>query len=222
MQADGNREDEFKLLTQLTKSCTLNKEYIKATHIGEQAMELTALCNDKFLHTTLLHNLGASFMNIDETDKALKSLEDALALCHTIPNSPLQWELIKLISEAAFKAGDVPRTLKILLNGIEIARKANDLPNEGDLLIQLVETHIQNQSGDQAMGYMEEALDVSKKIKDRSMEGKVLWTWGQALEKMGDLAGAVSRGLEAVKIYEELKKPETSELRAQVDKWSGS
>lgn len=221
-QADGNKEEEFKLLTQLTKSCTLIKEYNKATHIGEQAMELAALCNDKFLHTTLLHNLGASFLNIGETDKALKNLEAALVLCHTIPNSPLQWELIKLISEAAFKAGDVPRTLKILLNGIEIARKANDLPNEGNLLIQLVETHIQNQSGDQAMRYMEEALVVSKKIKDRSMEGKVLWTWGQALEKTGDLAGAVSRGLEAVKIYEELKKPETSELRAQVDKWSGS
>jgi len=54
------------------------------------------------------------------------------------------------------------------------------------------------------------------------MEGKVFWTWGQALEKTGDLAGAVNRGLEALKIYEELKKPETSELRAQVEKWSGN
>ena len=222
IQADENKEEEFKLLTQLTKSCTLTKEYNKAILIGEEAMELAALSDDKFLHTTLFHNLGVSYMSIGETEKAFKTLESALGLCRSIPNSPLQWELIRLISEAAFKARDVPRTLKVLLNGLKIARESKDLPNEGALLIQLVEIHIQNQSADQAMGYLEEALDVSKKIKDRSMEGMVLWTWGQALEATGDLAGAVSRGLEALKIYEALKKPETNELRAQIEKWSGN
>ena len=52
------------------------------------------------------------------------------------------------------------------------------------------------------------------------MEGKVFWTWGQALEKTGDLAGAVNRGLEALKIYEELKNIEAKDIRAQIENWS--
>ncbi|MCS5621774.1 MAG: tetratricopeptide repeat protein, partial [Nitrospinaceae bacterium] len=82
------------------------------------------------------------------------------------------------------------------------------------------EIHIHNQGEDQAMKYLEEALGVSQKIKDRSMEGRTLWIWSQTLGKTGNLAGAVSRGQEAQKIYEKLKKSEASNIRAQIEKWS--
>ena len=70
------------------------------------------------------------------------------------------------------------------------------------------------------MKYLEEALGVSQKIKDRSMEGRILWIWSQTLGKKGNLAGAVSRGQEAQKIHEKLKKSEASNIRAQIKKWS--
>ena len=52
------------------------------------------------------------------------------------------------------------------------------------------------------------------------MEGRTLWIWSQTLGKTGNLAGAVSRGQEAQKIYEKLKKSEASNIRAQIEKWS--
>ena len=64
------------------------------------------------------------------------------------------------------------------------------------------------------------SLGVSHKIKDRSMEGKTLWVWSQALWKKGNLDEAISRGQKALKIYEELKKSEASDIRAQIEKWS--
>ena len=124
------------------------------------------------------------------------------------------------IAGTALKAGDIPGAMKYLVKGLEAMRKTNDLPTEGSLLIQLAEIHIHNQSEDQAMKYLEEALGVSQKIKDRSMEGRTLWIWSQTLGKTGNLAGAVSRGQEAQKIYENLKKSEASNIRAQIEKWS--
>ena len=52
------------------------------------------------------------------------------------------------------------------------------------------------------------------------MEGKTLWVWSQALWKKGNLDEAISRGQKALKIYEELKQSEASDIRAQIEKWS--
>ena len=62
------------------------------------------------------------------------------------------------IAGTALKAGDIPGAMKYLVKGLEAMRKTNDLPTEGSLLIQLAEIHIHNQSEDQAMKYLEEAL----------------------------------------------------------------
>ena len=69
------------------------------------------------------------------------------------------------IAGTALKAGDIPGAMKYLVKGLEAMRKTNDLPTEGSLLIQLVEIHIHNQSEDQVMKYLEEALGVSQKSK---------------------------------------------------------
>ena len=111
------------------------------------------------------------------------------------------------IAGAALKAGDIPGAMKYLVKGLEAMRKTNDLPTEGSLLIQLAEIHIHNQSEDQAMKYLEEALGVSQKIKDRSMEGRTLWIWSQTLGKTDNLAGAVSRGRKLKKFMRNSKSP---------------
>ena len=220
VRTSGDKEEEFKLLAQLTKFCIQNKEYNKAIHTGEQGMDLAHLNENKPLQITLLHNLGRGYTETGEEKKALETFEKGLVLSQKTTKAPLQGELIKQISDAAFKTGNIPAALKYLVQGLEGVRKTNDPPTEGSLLIQLAEVHIHNQSEDQAMKYLEEAQGVSHKIKDRSMEGKTLWVWSQALWKKGNLDEAISRGQKALKIYEELKKSEASDIRAQIEKWS--
>jgi len=143
-----------------------------------------------------------------------------LELSERTKGSPLQLELITQVGNAALKAGDIPGALKHLVKGLETVRKANNPSTEGSLLIQLGEVHMHNQDEDQATKYLEEAQGLSQKIKDRLMEGRTLWVWSQALGKAGNLAGAVSRGQEALKIYEELKKIEAKDIRTQIENWS--
>ena len=220
VRASGDEEEEFKLLVQLTKFCTQNKEYNKAVHTGEKAIELATINDDKPLEITLLLSLGKGYAEIGEAKKALEKLEMGLELSERTKGSPLQLELITQVGNAALKAGDIPGALKHLVKGLETVRKANNPSTEGSLLIQLGEVHMHNQDEDQATKYLEEAQGLSQKIKDRLMEGRTLWVWSQALGKAGNLAGAVSRGQEALKIYEELKKIEAKDIRTQIENWS--
>ena len=218
----GNDVEEFKLLAQLTKACAQNQEFNKAAHVGEKAMEMISVNEDKALALALFHSLGISYMKTDESGKALQNLELALNLCQKVPNHPLKPELFKLTADATVKTGDVSSALKTLLKGLEAIRKEKNLEAEGDILIQLAEIHIQNQSEDQSFAYLEEALNLSKKINDRPMGGKVLWMWSQGLAKSGNFSMAISQGVEALKIYEEINDPEANTIRTQIDKWSGS
>ena len=89
----GNDVEEFKLLAQLTKACAQNQDFNKATHVGEKAMEMISVNEDKALALALFHSLGISYMKTDESGKALQNLELALNLCQKVPNHPLKPEL---------------------------------------------------------------------------------------------------------------------------------
>ena len=134
MLDSGNDVEEFKLLAQLTKACAQNQEFNKAAHVGEKAMEMISVNEDKAL--ALFHCLGISYMKTDESGKAIQNLELALNLCQKVPNHPLKPELFKLTADATVKTGDVSSALKTLLKGLEAIRKEKNLEAEGDILIQ--------------------------------------------------------------------------------------
>ncbi len=222
VRASGDDDEEFKLLARLTISCAQNKEYNKATHTGEQALDLAEPGKEKPLQVTLLYHLGQSYLEIGETKKALYNLERGLELSQKTPNTPLLGELFELIGDTVFKTGDVSGALKYLEKGLEALRKTKNQPAQGILMIKLAEIHIHNKNEDRAHQYFEEALILFQNIKDRLMEGQTLWAWSQALGEKGVLDEAITRAQKALKIYEELKKPEASEIHAKIESWSGS
>ncbi len=222
VRANNDDTEEFKLLTQLTESCALNKEYNKATHTGEQALDLAEPGKEKPLQVNLLFHLGQSYLQIGETEKALEYLQKGVEVSQKTPKTPLLGELFKLVGDTVFKAGDVAGALKHLEKGLEAVRKIKAPLHQGTLMVQLAEIHMQNKNEERAIQYFEEALILSQKIKDRWMEGKTLWAWGQALGERGALDEAIIRGQKALKIYKELNKPETTEIQQCIDNWSST
>lgn len=218
----NDEEEEFKLLVQLTSSCVQNREYNKAVHAGENAIGLIELVKDKSQKISLLYNLGKGYIESGDADKALNTLEKGLELSQNVPNAPFQGELFKLTAGTLFKTGDIAGALKLLEKGLEALRKAKDQSTEGDLMIQMAEIHIHNKNEDRASDYFEEVQILANKIKDPGMEGRALWTWSQALGEKGNLDDAIIRAQKALKIFEELKKPETSQIREKIKEWSGS
>lgn len=220
-KAAEDDEDEFKLLVQLTSASIQTQEYNKAVHSGEQAMELFELVKDSPLKISLLYNLGKGYLETEEPALALEKLEKGLGLAQKNPNSPLLAELFKLSADAVFKTGDIASALKHLEKGLEAMRKAKNQPAQGTLMIKMAEIHLLHKNEDRANDYFEEALNLSQNIKDRALEGKALWTWSQALGEKGNLDDAITRAQKALKIFEELKKPEARDICGKIKEWSG-
>jgi tetratricopeptide (TPR) repeat protein len=220
-KAAEDDEDEFKLLVQLTSSCIQNQEYNKAVHSGDQAMELFEMVQNSPLKISLLYNLGKGYLETDDPAHALEKLEKGLKLVQKNPKSPFQVELYMLTANAVLKTGDTASALKHLEKGLEAMRKTKNQPAQGALMTQMAEIHLLNKNEERAIEYFEEALNLSHNIKDRALEGKALWIWSQALGEKGNLDDAITRAQKALKIFEELKKPEAREIGDKIKEWSG-
>ena len=87
------------------------------------------------------------------------------------------------------------------------------------LLIQLGSTHQENNENDQAAIYFEDALELSKKIGNRELEGEALWKISIGLGNQEKIVEACERANEVLKIYEEIKHPDSMAVRTQIRKW---
>jgi hypothetical protein len=90
---------------------------------------------------------------------------------------------------------------------------------EGSLLLQLGSTHQENNENDQAAIYFEDALGLSKKIGNRELEGEALWKVCMGLGIQEKFIEASERANEVLKIYEEIKHPDSMTVRTQIRKW---
>ena len=111
------------------------------------------------------------------------------------------------------------KALIYLENGLNTARKNKDVQGEGRLLIQLGSTHQENNENDQAAIYFEDALELSKKIGDRELQGEALWNICLGLGIQEKFIEASERANEVLKIYEEIKHPDSMTVRKQIRKW---
>ena len=100
------------------------------------------------------------------------------------------------------------KALVYLENGLLSAQKNKEVQGKGGLLIQLEDTHQGNNENDQAAIYFEDALELTKKIGSRELEGEALW---KICLGLGDN--------EVLKIYEETQYPDSMTVRPQIRKW---
>jgi hypothetical protein len=88
--------------------------------------------------------------------------------------------------------------------------------------VQLGETHQENNENEQAAIYFEDALALSKKIGNRELEGEALWKICLVLGNQEKFIEASERANEVLKIYEEIKHPDSMTVRTQIRKWGES
>ena len=111
------------------------------------------------------------------------------------------------------------KALVYLENGLLSAQKNKEVQGEGGLLIQLEDTHQGNNENDQAAIYFEDALELSKKICSRELEGEALWKICLRLGNQEKFTEASERANEVLKIYEETQHPDSMAVRPQIIKW---
>ena len=140
------------------------RDFQKAVDYGDQALEMAKQKNDKSKQVHLLNILGETCLRQEEMEKALDYFENGLDLAQrTKGGHPLETESTKKLSELAVKSGDMSKALVYLENGLLSARKNKNKQGEGRWLVQLGDTHQENNENDKSAIYFEDALQLSKK-----------------------------------------------------------
>jgi tetratricopeptide (TPR) repeat protein len=70
-----------------------------------------------------------------------------------------------------------------------------------------------------AIELYEEALSIAREIGDRRGEARHLWNMGQALDKLGDRAQAVTHAEAALRLFEQVENPYSEIARKQLADW---
>ena len=219
-QAAGEKSEEMGILEKLGEANNQIGNFQKSVDYGDQALEMAKQKDDKLKQVDLLNMLGETCLGLEEMEKALDYFENGLDLAQrTKGGHPLETELIRKLSELAVKSGDMAKALVYLENGLISARKNKDVQGEGSLLIQLGSTHQENNKNDQAAIYFEDALGLSKKIGNRELEGEAIWKICLGLGIQEKFIEASERANEVLKIYEEIKHPDSMAVRTQIRKW---
>ncbi len=219
-QAAGDKAEELDLLENLAASNNQIGEFQKAVEFGDQGLEMANQNGDKTKQVNLLNVLGEACLGLEEMEKAINHFENGLELTLRTNERPLETEFTKKLSELSIQSGDIAKALVYLENGLISARKNKDAQAECQLLLQLGDTHQQNNEYDQANIYLEDALEQSKKTGNRVLEGKAVWKLSIGLGNQERFVEAIERAKEALKIYEEIKHPDSMSLRTQIRKWS--
>ena len=72
---------------------------------------------------------------------------------------------------------------------------------------------------ERALEFYKQHLEISRELGDRLGEADALWNMSATYGFLGDFAGAVARGEEALEIFKRLKNPFVIEAREQLTFW---
>ena len=127
--------------------------------------------------------------------------------------------MLNMLGKTFLELDEMAKTLVYLENGLLSAQKNKEMQGEGGLLIQLENTHQGNNENDQAAIYFEDALELSKKIGSRELEGEALWKICLGLGNQEKFTEASERANEVLKFYEETQHPDSMTVSPQIIKW---
>jgi diguanylate cyclase (GGDEF)-like protein len=170
---------------------TTMKEYDKGFEALEEALPVAALTNSPGRMATLKKTESALAIDTNQPRRALAALLAALELERKIgANRMIATSLVNL-SDSYLKEHDYARTLSYANQAIEAARPLNEEPIEATARINIGQAYLGMGRLADGKRSFEAGLAVFEKAGNKPKLQVVMMEYGLALERAGDMAGAV-------------------------------
>jgi diguanylate cyclase (GGDEF)-like protein len=176
----------------LAKLYSLLKEYDKGFETLAEATEAARTTNSPGRMATLKSTEYALSIDAGQPERGLKALLQALALQRMIgANSMIVVTLVNL-SDSYLKKHDYPRAVSYATQAIEASRRLDNKLSEATAHVNLGQAHLGMGRLAEGKRNFEAGLAYYEKSGDKPELQAVLAEYGGALERAGDMAGAVS------------------------------
>ncbi|MEM9774401.1 MAG: protein kinase [Chloroflexota bacterium] len=118
--------------------------------------------------------------------------------------SSLQIESLRQMGEASMRLGQYDRSIEIMYNLIDIAKKNGQNMMMGEGLQQLGETMINSKRFGEGVPFLKQALHIFKSLKLKNKEAKIHNNLGIVSQAEGKVADAIAQWGNCQKIYQEI------------------
>lgn len=124
--------------------------------------------------------------------RALQALIDELELARKLGAQRIIANTLVNLSDSYLKERDYPRTLQYGNESLAVSRQSNDSATEATALVNIGQAYLGQGRIEEGKKHFEAGLAFYEKANSKPELQGVLLEYGQALERAGDLAGAVS------------------------------
>ena len=158
----------------------------------EAALSAASQLEDKEAERKHLLNLGKQYVLLNQSKKAIDTLERAITLCKKEGDTEGQRDALNDLSRICQINNDYALTTKYLEQNIELAKAAMD-DDEFKILVQLTSSCIQNQEYKKAVHPGEQTMGLYDLTKDSPMKLSILYNLGKGYLETKEFAYALEK-----------------------------
>ncbi len=168
---------------------------------------------DKFWEAVCFHYAGFKYVELGETDAALKNYLPALNLQKEIGDRQGESQTLHDTAKVYLDTGNAKKALELFGQSLEVTKITGNRPFEAHLLTDLGTTNDEIGNVDLAVKYHRDSLSVSRAVGDKSSMSLALNNIGTIFIKTGEALQALKALEEALKLAEEIKdKPAVGQI----------
>ena len=167
------------------------REYDKGFEALEQAVAAARQTNSPGRMATLKHSEYALAVDSGQYQRGLKALLESLAIERGLGAESMIAYTLANLSDCYLKLKDYANVIRYASDAIVSARKLNDVGLEATARLNLGQAYLATGRLIEGKRYIEEGMRAYEKLGDKPELQDVLVEYGEALERAGDLAGAL-------------------------------
>ncbi len=140
-----------------------------------------------------LLNLGQQYVLLNQSQKAIDTLQRALTLCKKEGAMEGQRTALRLLGQICLTSNDYPLATKYLEEDLELVRTSGNDDEEFKLLAQLTQSCTQNKEHNKAIHTGEQALDLAEPDIHKTLQISLFYNLGQSYLEIGENKQAIQR-----------------------------
>ena len=166
----------------------------------------------KGVEAMLLANIGATYIDLGDTHRALTYLEQSLKIRKEIGAKYDEAMALLNIASIYCDFGDYQQALRYDQQALSLVREIKDKRNEAAFLLSLGRDYKLLHQHQQALQSCQQALDVAKEVGNKTSEAKALYHLGLVHSDIGQYQQALRCQQQALAIAEKINNPQLAWL----------
>jgi tetratricopeptide (TPR) repeat protein len=169
-----------------------------------------------------LGNLGTVYSDLGDYQRAVVFYSQSLEVARLSGDRRGESAAVGNLGIAFKNLGDFNRAIEFHTQHLELARKLGDRLGEGNALGGLGNAYAAKGDDGQALTFHRQQHEIAHKIGNMRGEGSSLFNEALSLDSLGRRSEAICQAKVALKIFEEIKDPNTARVRKQLADWQGA